>query len=128
MKCLVVDHSATMRRALANAVRNAGGKAVEAADGQEALELCNRDIFAVLTAWNMPVMTGLELVRRLRENPETAHIRVMMVTTRNHRQDVLEAMQAGVNNYLLKPFTPDALRGKVEELLHPPATEERAAA
>jgi two-component system chemotaxis response regulator CheY len=128
MKCLVVDPSATMRRVLINALRETGCETLEAADGKQALERCGREVDAVLTAWNVPGMSGIELLRKLRENPETAEIRVMMVTGRNLRQDVMEAIQAGVNSYLLKPFTQETLRIKLGELLRMPEAEEQAEA
>lgn len=127
MKCLVVDPSTTMRRALANALHAAGCQVVEACDGKQALERCSRDTFAILTAWNLPGMTGVELVRSLRANPETAGARVLMVTARNLQQDVLEAIAAGVDSYLLKPFTYEMLRLKLDDLLRD-RSEDRAAA
>lgn len=78
MKCLVVDHSATMRRVLGNALRGLGCDVVEAADGKIALDRCDRDTAAVLTAWNMPGMTGIELVERVRACD--AELPVIMLT------------------------------------------------
>jgi len=127
MKCLVVEDSATMRRVLANALRGAGCEVVEASDAKHALERCGRDIHAVITAWSLPGMSGVELVRALRANPETAGARVLMVTARNLKHDVLEAIAAGVDSYLLKPFAAEALHGKLVELLRS-GPEERAAA
>jgi two-component system chemotaxis response regulator CheY len=128
MKCLVVDHSATMRRVLGNALRGLGCEVIEESDGKAALDRCDRDTTAVLTAWNMPGMTGIELVRQLRSNPDTAAVRVLMVTTRNLRQDVLEAIQIGVNGYLLKPFNHETLRTKLDELLRADGGEQAEAA
>jgi two-component system chemotaxis response regulator CheY len=118
-----------MRRVLGNALRGVGcDEVVEAADGKQALERCGRDTDAVVTAWNMPVMGGLELTRHLRASPETTGVRILMVTARNLKQDVLEAVQAGVNGYLLKPFTLEALKLKLEELLQPAAGDQAKAA
>ena len=129
MKCLVVDHSATMRRVFANALRGLGcDEIVEAADGRQAIERCDRETLAVITGRSLPGASGLELVRRLRANPDTANVRVLMVTTRNFKPDVVEAVQAGVSGYLLKPFTLEALKLKLEELLQPGPGEQAQAA
>ena len=125
MKCLVVDDSAITRRILVNSLRQIGFRQiVEATDGKQALELCAADVDVVITDWNMPGMPGVELVRSLRANPDLARIPVLLVTARNGKDDVVEAANAGVNGYIVKPFTPDTLKGKLEELLagRPPAT------
>ncbi len=116
MKCLVVDDSATMRRIVVNSLRNIGfGDIVEAGDGQEALARVGEGgIQLVVTDWNMPVMGGLELVQALRANPATQGLPILMVTTRGAQQDIVQAVQAGVSNYLLKPFTPQALKEKID--------------
>lgn len=116
MKCLVVDDSATMRRIVVNSLRNIGfGDIVEAGDGQEALTRVGEGgIQLVVTDWNMPVMGGLELVQALRANPATQGLPILMVTTRGAQEDILQAVQAGVSNYLLKPFTPQALKEKID--------------
>jgi two-component system chemotaxis response regulator CheY len=120
MRCLVVDDSATMRRIFRNALREIGCEEIlEAGDGKEAIERCNGGVDAIITDWNMPVMGGIELVRHLRGNTATAAIPVLMVTARNVKEDVMEAAQAGVTAYMLKPFTPETLRLKIEELLQP---------
>ncbi len=116
MKCLVVDDSATMRRIVVNSLRNIGfGDIVEAGDGQEALSKVGEGgIQLVVTDWNMPVMGGLELVQALRANPVTQGLPILMVTTRGAQEDIVQAVQAGVSNYLLKPFTPQALKEKID--------------
>jgi len=125
MKCLVVDSSATMRRVLANALRAAGcDEVVEATDGKQGLELCDPETCAVLTSWSLPLMSGVELTRQLRANPETAGVRVLLVTTHSLRDDVRVAIEAGVSGYLLKPFTHERLRHKLEELLHPRSADD----
>lgn len=116
MKCLVVDDSATMRRIVVNSLRNIGfGDIVEAGDGQEALTRVGEGgIQLVVTDWNMPVMGGLELVQALRADPATQGLPILMVTTRGAQEDIVQAVQAGVSNYLLKPFTPQALKEKID--------------
>jgi two-component system chemotaxis response regulator CheY len=118
MKCLVVDDSAITRRILANSLRLVGfTEIVEAVDGKQALEVCTPDVSVVLTDWNMPGMAGVELVRSLRANPDLAAIPVLLITSRNGKEDVVEAANAGVNGYIIKPFTPDVLKAKLEEVL-----------
>ena len=117
MKCLVVDDSATMRRILINALKTIGyNDAVEAADGREALARCDASIEMVITDWNMPNMGGLELVKHLRSDPKTARIPILMVTTRSLKEDILQAVEAGINNYILKPFTPQVLKEKLDQV------------
>jgi two-component system, chemotaxis family, chemotaxis protein CheY len=118
MKCLVVDDSATMRRIVANALKSIGiTELSEAGDGREALERWDPTIDLIITDWNMPVMGGLELVRALRARPETAKTPVLMVTTRSVQEDILQAIEAGVSGYLLKPFTPQVLKEKISQIM-----------
>jgi two-component system, chemotaxis family, chemotaxis protein CheY len=117
MKCLVVDDSATMRRIVINALKTIGySDAVEAADGKEALARCDSSIQMVITDWNMPVMGGLDLVKNLRSDPKTAKIPILMVTTRSLKEDILQALDAGINSYILKPFTPEVLKEKLDQV------------
>ena len=90
---------------------------VEAADGNEALQRCDESIGLVITDWNMPVMNGLDFVRKLRGEPKTAQLPVLMVTTRGAADDILQAKEAGVTSYILKPFTPQVLKDKIDEVL-----------
>ena len=118
MKCLVVDDSATMRRIVANALKSLGYPApVEAGDGNEALEVCDSSIELIITDWNMPNMGGLDLVTELRNRPETAATPILMVTTRSVKEDILQAVNAGVNSYIVKPFTPQVLKEKIDEVM-----------
>jgi len=111
-----------MRRILANALSRAGCEQIlQASDGQQALEHCDGATDILVTAWDLPGLSGIELVRRLRANPDTGGIRILMVTTRNTREDVLEAVRAGVDGYLLKPLEPETLRRKIDALLAPEA-------
>ncbi|MFL5494148.1 MAG: response regulator [Gemmatimonadales bacterium] len=118
MKCLVVDDSATMRRIVINALKTIGYQdAVEAADGREALARWDASIEMLITDWNMPNMGGLELVQHLRSDPKTARIPILMVTTRSLKEDIVQALDAGINNYVLKPFTPQVLKDKLDQVV-----------
>ncbi len=117
---LVVDDSVTMRRIVTNSLKTLGyNKFAEAADGKEALEKLNSDnsINFVITDWNMPVMTGLELTKAIRGNPKTENMPILMVTTRGVKEDIIQALQARVSNYVVKPFTPQILKEKIEAIL-----------
>lgn len=119
MKCLVVDDSATMRRIVSNALRSIGHTdLVEAEDGNEALEHADSSVDLVITDWNMPNMGGLELVQELRKRADTASTPILMVTTRSVKEDILQAAQAGVNSYIVKPFTPQTLKEKIDEVVN----------
>ena len=120
MKVLVVDDSPTMRRIAIQMVKRIGySDVVEAGDGQEALERLQAegDVGLVLTDWNMPIMNGLELVQAIRANPNFADLPILMVTTRNMKQDIIAAMKAGVNNYVTKPFDPPTIKAKIDKVL-----------
>jgi len=124
MKCLVVDDSATMRRIVVNALKTVGfTDTAEASNGAEALQLLDGSIGLVITDWNMPVMGGLDLVKQLRGRLETAALPILMVTTRSVRDDILQALQAGISSYIVKPFTPQVLKEKIDQMLAgtPPA-------
>jgi two-component system chemotaxis response regulator CheY len=70
----------------------------------------------VITDWNMPTMGGLELVKSLRASPQTSKVPILMVTTRSVKEDILQAVEAGVNSYILKPFTPQVLKEKLDQV------------
>jgi two-component system chemotaxis response regulator CheY len=115
---MVVDDSATMRRIVANALKSIGhSEVVEAGDGHDALSKCDPSIDLVITDWNMPVMGGLDLVKGLRANAATAKTPILMVTTRSVQEDILQAVEAGVNGYILKPFTPQVLKEKISQIM-----------
>jgi two-component system chemotaxis response regulator CheY len=117
MKCLVVDDSSTMRRIVVNALKTIGyADVVEAGDGQGALAKCDATIEMVITDWNMPSMGGLDLVKSLRGSAETAKLPILMVTTRSAKDDILQAVGAGVTSYILKPFTPQVLKEKLDQI------------
>lgn len=118
MKFLVVDDSATMRRIVVNSLQRIGfTDTVEAGDGQEALARYDASISFVITDWNMPNMSGTDFTRALRARPDGATVPVLMVTARSVKEDILTAMEAGVNNYIVKPFTPQVLKEKIDALL-----------
>lgn len=119
LKILAVDDSPTMRRIIINTLKRAGySDVVEATDGKDALAKLKVDDFNfIITDWNMPEMDGLTFVTTLRSMPEYASLPVLMVTTRSVREDIVKAMKAGVNNYIVKPFTPDILKDKIEQIL-----------
>ena len=118
MKCLVVDDSATMRRIVVNALKSIGyDNVVEAGDGSDALQKCDGSIELIITDWNMPVMGGLDFVKALRANPAHAKTPILMVTTRSVKEDILQAVEAGVSSYILKPFTPQVLTEKIDQIL-----------
>ena len=118
MKFLVVDDSATMRRIVINSLKRIGyDDCIEAGDGAEALETLDSSVDLVITDWNMPNMGGLDFVRALRERDDVKEVPVLMVTTRSVREDIMRAAQAGANNYVVKPFTPQVLKEKIDKLL-----------
>jgi len=120
VKILAVDDSVTMRRILTNTLKKAGfDQVVEAEDGVDAWAKLQRedDVGLILTDWNMPNMSGLEFVKKVRSDPKFSNIPIIMVTVRGVKDDVLEAMRAGVNNYIVKPFTPQVLKEKIEKVL-----------
>lgn len=121
MKVLLVDDSGTMRTIQKRCLEKLGVEhIVEAADGVAALEAFRADTFdVVLSDWNMPRMDGLTLLKEIRQLNPT--VPVVMVTTEAERTRVVTAIQAGVSDYLVKPFTPDGLKEKLEKWITVPA-------
>jgi two-component system chemotaxis response regulator CheY len=120
LKFLVVDDSVTMRRIVANSLKNLGYvNYIEAGDGREALTKLATDdsINFVITDWNMPVFSGLELIRAIRSDDKLSKLPVLMVTTRGVKEDIVDALQSGVNNYVVKPFTPQVLKEKIDQII-----------
>jgi len=117
MKILVVDDSATMRRIIINSLASFGYKeVVEAENGAVALKkLGLGGIELVITDWNMPEMDGYEFVVAARA--QFPSLPILMVTTNAAKDDIIKAIQAGVNNYVVKPFTPDTLKEKIGSIL-----------
>jgi two-component system chemotaxis response regulator CheY len=119
MKFLVVDDSATMRRIVLNSLQRIGfTNCVEAGDGREALDKFDASIGFVITDWNMPNMSGTDLARALRARSDSgATVPILMVTARSVREDIIAALECGVNNYIVKPFTPQVLKEKIDQLI-----------
>ncbi|MBT4502049.1 MAG: response regulator [Gemmatimonadetes bacterium] len=120
MKMLVVDDSPTMRRIVVQMLKRIGySHILEANDGREALELLKAegDFDMLLTDWNMPVMSGMELTQAVRGDETLSKLPILMVTTRNMKQDIVAAMRAGVNNYVTKPFDPKTIKEKIDKVL-----------
>lgn len=119
LKILAIDDSPTMRRIILNTLKRAGyTDVIEATDGKDALAKMKVNTFnLVITDWNMPEMDGKELVTHIRKTDELKGIPVLMITTRSVQDDIVDAIKAGVNSYIVKPFTPDTLKEKINEVL-----------
>lgn len=116
MKLLVVDDSSTMRRIIKNTLARLNYKDVlEGEDGVEGWDVLdsNPDVDMLITDWNMPNMNGLELVKKVRADERFAEMPIIMVTTEGGKAEVITALKAGVNNYIVKPFTPQVLKEKL---------------
>ncbi len=118
MKILIVDDFSTMRRIIKNLLRDLGfTNTAEADDGNTALPILKKGGFDFLiTDWNMPGMTGIELLKAVRAEPELQDLPVMMVTAESKRDQIIEAAQAGVNGYIVKPFTAVTLKEKIDKI------------
>ncbi len=118
MKALVIDDSVAARHFIGNIVRELGFDVVESADGKEALKALKADssFDIALIDWNMPVMNGLEFVQEARKDPAYANIKFMMVTTETEMNNVIAALGAGADEYVMKPFSKDILAGKIQLL------------
>lgn len=118
MKILVVDDFSTMRRIIKNLLRDLGFTQVaEADDGQTALPmLLNGDFDFLITDWNMPGMNGIELLKMVRSDSKLSAMPVLMVTAEAKRDQIVEAAQAGVNGYVVKPFTAQTLEEKINKI------------
>lgn len=118
MKALVIDDSRTMRRIISAVLQTLGFETVEAADGRAALDVLESgtEVDLACIDWNMPVMNGLEFVVAVRENRRWRDVTLMMVTTESEHDQIVRALAAGAHEYLIKPFTPDAIRDKLQLL------------
>ncbi len=118
MKILVVDDFSTMRRIIKNLLKELGFTNIEEADdGQTALPLLKQGNFDFLvTDWNMPGMSGIDLLRAVRADPNLASLPVLMVTAEAKREQIIKAAQEGVNGYIVKPFNGATLKEKIEKI------------
>ena len=118
MRVLVVDDFSTMRRIIKNILRQIGfTNVVEADDGTTAWDVLNKDsIEFIISDWNMPQMTGIELLRKVRSSEEFADLPFLMVTAEAQQENIIEAVQAKVSNYIVKPFTADVMKQKFDKI------------
>ena len=118
MKILIVDDFSTMRRIIKNLLRDLGfTNTQEADDGLTALPMLQKGDFDFLvTDWNMPGMTGIDLLKHVRADERLSAMPILMVTAEAKRDQIVEAAQAGVNGYVIKPFTAAALKEKIEKI------------
>ena len=118
MRALVIDDSRTMRRIVSGVLQPLGFETVEAAHGREALDVLEAGTAVDLACidWNMPVMNGLEVVTAVRENRAWRALTLMMATTESETSQIVRALAAGAHEYVIKPFTADAIRDKLQLL------------
>ncbi len=118
MKILIVDDFSTMRRIIKNLLRDLGfTNTSEADDGLTALPMLEGGKYDFLvTDWNMPGMQGIDLLKAIRSNPELSSLPVLMVTAESKKEQIVEAAQAGVNGYVVKPFTAATLKEKIDKI------------
>lgn len=118
MKILVVDDFSTMRRIIKNLLRDLGFTNIqEADDGSTALPMLQQgDFDFVVTDWNMPGMQGIDLLKEIRKDDNLSHLPVLMVTAEAKREQIIQAAQAGVNGYIVKPFTAVTLKEKLDKI------------
>lgn len=118
MHVLVIDDSRTVRSIIGKILRDEGLAVVEAANGREGLEQLDRtpDVELILVDWNMPVMNGLDFIKAVRAQRAYDRVRIMMVTTETEQEQVLRALEAGANEYVMKPFGKEILVAKLSLL------------
>ena len=118
MRVLIVDDFSTMRRIIKNILRQLGfNNIVEADDGTSAWEILSKDqIDFIISDWNMPQMTGIELLRKVRPSEEFGDLPFLMVTAEAQQENIIEAVQAKVSNYIVKPFTAETLGQKINKI------------
>ena len=118
MRVLVVDEVSTMRRIVKNILRQLGfNNVVEADDGTTAWEILNKEkIDFIVSDWNMPQMAGIDLLRKVRASEEFANTPFLMVTAEAQQENIIEAVQAKVSNYIVKPFTAETMKQKIDKI------------
>ena len=119
MRILIVDDFSTMRRIVKNALRTIGySNFEEAENGEQAFETLSKGDFQfVVSDWNMPGVDGLELLKRVRGDPRLKELPFLMVTAEAEKDKIVSAIKAGVSNYIVKPFTPETLKEKIDKIL-----------
>jgi two-component system chemotaxis response regulator CheY len=115
VRALVIDDSRAMRRIVSSTLENLGFEVNQAGDGREGLDVLDGGWIPDLVTvdWNMPVMDGLQFVSAVRSNPALRAMTIMMVTSESEHTQIVRALAAGAHEYVIKPFTPDALRDKL---------------
>lgn len=117
MKCLVVDDSRVVRKVARRIVEEIGFECEEAEDGQKAYDFCAEEMpDAILLDWNMPVMSGIEFLEKLREMDDGSHPKVVFCTTENDMSHIQRAIQAGANEYIMKPFDSEIIQTKFAQI------------
>jgi len=118
MRALVIDDSRVVRIIIGNILRELGMEVLEAGNGLEALEQIkrNQDVDLMLVDWNMPEMNGFDFIRAVRSQREYDAVRILMVTSESQSEQVTRALNAGANEYLMKPFNKDVLMAKLNLL------------
>lgn len=118
MRILIVDDFSTMRRIIKNILRQLDlNNVVEADDGTTAWEVLNKDhIDFIISDWNMPQMTGIELLRKVRASEDFGHLPFLMVTAEAQQSNIIETAQARVSNYIVKPFTAETMKQKIDKI------------
>ncbi|MDH5722309.1 MAG: response regulator [Alphaproteobacteria bacterium] len=115
--CLIVDDSRVVRKVASRIVHDLGFECREAEDGQKAYESCAQNMpDTILLDWNMPVMSGIEFLEKLRDMAGGDHPKVVFCTTENDISHIQRAMQAGANEYIMKPFDSDIIQSKFEQI------------
>jgi two-component system chemotaxis response regulator CheY len=118
-KALVVDDSRAVRMILSRTLKEIGYEVFEAANGRDALEVIETEkagLKLILTDWNMPEVNGLDLLKQVRQNPQLSSVVMVMVTTETELDQISTALEAGANEYVMKPFTKDILVEKLQSL------------
>jgi len=120
MRVLVVDDSKTMLRIIGNVLRQIGiNDIIFAEHGREAWEILLKNKIDILfTDWNMPIMNGLELIKKIRDKEELDNMPIIMITTEGGKREVITALKAGVDSYIVKPFTPIILKEKLKDICY----------
>jgi len=118
MKVLIVDDFATMRRIVKNILTQLGFKNfIEADDGSTAWDILQKEqVDFIVSDWNMPKMTGIELLKKVRADERFQNLPFLMVTAEAQKENIVEAVKARVSNYIVKPFTPETLSEKIQKI------------